>query len=118
MTAHERAAQLWPLLVFAARTQQILSYSMVEKMTGIPRPAVGGFLGPIQDYCKHNDLPPLTALVVNEEQGLPGEGFVGADLKDIFKAQARVFVFDWFKNRPPSPEELKKTDHHSLSTKK
>ncbi len=108
MTKFQRAAQLWSLLVFAARNQQILSYKLVEQLTGIFAPGVGGCLGPIQSYCKHQKLPPLTAIVINEDQGLPGEGFTGADLKDIFSAQAQVFVFNWLGQKAPSPEELEK----------
>ena len=105
MTKYERAAQFWSVLVLAARTQQVLSYDIVGRLTGIPRQGVGEFLGPIQDYCKRNDLPPLTSLVVNEETGLPGVGFTEAT--DIFGAQARAFVYDWFRRETPSPEDFK-----------
>ena len=104
MTKNERAAQLWPMLVLAARNQQILSYGIVEKLTGIPKQAVGDFLEPIQSYCKHKKLPPLTSLVVSEANGLPSEGFTEA--VDIFGAQARVFVYDWFRQKAPSPEDF------------
>lgn len=104
MTKYDRAAQFWSVLVLAARTQQVLSYSMLEKLTGIPKPGVGEFLGPIQEYCKRNDLPPITSLVVNEKNGLPSSGFTQAT--DIFGAQARVFVFDWFSERTPTPEDF------------
>lgn len=93
MTRHDRAAQLWPLLALAARNRQVLTYDIVSRLTGVPRPAVGGFLGPIQDYCLHHNLPPLTILVVSEESGLPGVGFIAA--RDIPKKQAEVFAFDW-----------------------
>jgi hypothetical protein len=105
MTKHDRAAQFWFLLVFAARTQHVISYDLMERLTGIPRQGVGDFLGPIQEYCKRNGLPPLTLLVVNEKTGLPSEGFTGA--KDIFGAQARVFVYDWLGHRAPPPEDFK-----------
>ena len=105
MKKEDRAAQFWAVLVFAARNQKIVSYDLMERLTGIPRQAVGDFLGPIQEYCKRNNLPPLTSLVVNERDGLPSEGFTEA--KDIFGAQARVFVFDWLSRKAPSPEDLK-----------
>jgi hypothetical protein len=109
MNQYQRAAQLWSLLVFAAQTQKILSYTMIENLTRLPKVGVGGFLSPIQDYCKHHELPPLTALVVNEDTGLPGGGFTGAT--DVFAAQSRVFVFNWFKHKSPTPEDFEKTDH-------
>jgi hypothetical protein len=105
MKDDERAAQLWSLLVLAARNQQILSYSMVEKLTGLPRQSIGRRLSSIQRYCLDEDLPPLTSLVVNEDEGVPGEGFVGAKIDKIFRAQARVFVFDWFNVKIPFPKK-------------
>jgi len=105
MTKHDRAAQFWSLLAFAARTQHVLSYDLMERLRGIPRQGVGDFLGPIQDYCKRNGLPPLTSLVVNEKTGLPSEGFTEAT--DIFGVQARVFVYDWLGPRASSPEDFK-----------
>jgi hypothetical protein len=111
MTRHERSAQLWSLLIFAARNQQILSYSMVEKLTGLPKVGVADFLSPIQRYCEKHDLPPLTALVVNEKTGVPGSGFHRRE--DVFNAQASVFVYDWLRNSVPTAEDLQKADHHS-----
>ena len=102
MTSDERAAQLWSLLVFAARNQKIISYTMVEQMTGLPRQAVGGILSHIQEYCANNKLPPLQSLVVAQGTGVPGEGFTAAETKDedIFRKQAKVFVFDWLSIKP------------------
>jgi hypothetical protein len=48
MNRFERAAQLWAVLVLAARHRQVLSYDLVARATGVPRAAVGGFLWPIQ----------------------------------------------------------------------
>jgi len=107
MTRHERAVQLWPLLAFADRNRQILTYDLVSRLTGVPRPAVGNFLDPIQDYCLHQKLPPLTVLVVSEKSGLPGVGFVAA--KDFAGAQASVFAHDWCSKPAPSPQAFEKT---------
>jgi hypothetical protein len=104
MKINERAVQLWSVLVFAARMQKILSYSMVQELTGIFTPAIGKVLEPIQSYCKREKLPPLTVLVINEETGLPGVGFTEA--QDIFSAQARVFVYDWYRRKAPQPNDF------------
>jgi hypothetical protein len=48
----------------------------------------------------------LTALVVNEDEGLPGVGFTGATEGNVFAAQSRVFVFDWFGEDVPALDEL------------
>jgi hypothetical protein len=112
MKRHERAAQLWSLLVFAARMQQVLSYSTIEKMTGLPKQGMGKFLSLIQRYCEHHKLPLLNALAVNQQEGLPGEGYHGdfSEIVKIFQEQSKVFVYDWLKDNAPAPEELEKFD--------
>jgi hypothetical protein len=106
MTEHDRAAQLWSLLVFAARNQKILSYHNLEQLTGLAQQGGGNCLAPIQNYCEHHRLPPLTSIVVNERTGMPSESLMEA--KDIFAAQARVFVYDWFAHKAPTPEDFQK----------
>ena len=106
MTRYERAAQLWSVLALAARQQQILSYDVAGKLTGLPRQAVGDNLAPIQDYCLQNGLPAMTSLVVSEETGLPSEGFVAA--QNVLPAQTRVFVFDWLARPTPTPEDFER----------
>jgi hypothetical protein len=113
VTNYERALQGWSILAFAARNQQILSYHTIEKLTGVPRLGVGQFLGPIQSYCRKHDLPPLTAIVIKEDTGLPSGGFTAAT--DIVCAQARVFVFDWLSKGAPTVEELEQA-HKTDST--
>ena len=103
MTRHDRAAQLWPLLALAARNRQILTYDMVSRLTGVPRPAVGGFLAPIQDFCLRHKLPPLTILVVSEETGLPGAG-LPLPLRTCPKLRWKFLLFDWLGHAAPSPE--------------
>ncbi len=74
MTNPQRALQLWSLLVLAARTQSVLSYGMIAKMTGLanehPDP-----LGYIAFYCMKKHLPLLASLAVNQETGHPGADF-------------------------------------------
>jgi len=84
MTDHDRTAQLWSLLVFAAHDQKILSYGNVQQATGIPQQGVCRFLVPIQGYCEHHQLPPLTSICVNEMTGMPSESLMEA--KEIFGA--------------------------------
>jgi hypothetical protein len=105
MTREARAAQLWPLLAFAATHRQVLSYELVARLLGVPRPALGGFLAPSQDFCIRKGLPALTSLVVSETNGLPGEGFVAA--ADTPKAHADVFTHDWLATSSPGPDDLR-----------
>ena len=77
---------------------------MVARLTGVVRPSVGDFLRPIQQYCTENGLPPLTVLVVSEQTGLPGEGFIAA--ADVPAAQMRVFQQPWLDGIAPTAEQL------------
>ena len=104
MTKGQRAAQIWPVLSLAATQRQTLSYDLLSKLIGVPRPAVGGFLEPIQSYCILKSRPPLTVLVVSAKSGLPGEGFIAAS--DVPRAQAEVYEHDWLQESVPSDTEL------------
>ncbi|AUT04021.1 hypothetical protein CLI64_28600 [Nostoc sp. CENA543] len=106
MTIYERAAQIWSLLALSARNRQVLTYDIVGKLIGVPRQGLGRMLEPIQSYCLLNKLPPLSILVVSEQTGMPGTGFIAA--QDIPLTQLQVFTFDWLTHKTPSSEDLKK----------
>lgn len=104
MNKYERASQLWPILALAAKNRQVLTYDLVSRLTGIPRPAIGGFLDPIQTYCQRKEIPPLTSIVVSEKTGIPGEGFIAAE--NLPEAHERTFEFDWLDWGCPNVEKL------------
>ncbi|SRR5258708_7386800 len=104
MTTNDRAAQIWPVLALAARNRQVLTYNMVSKLTGMARAGLGQCLEPIQSYCLVHDLPPLTILIVSENSGMPGVGFIAA--QDVPKAQQEVFKYDWLAHGGPAPEKF------------
>ena len=104
MRTHERAAQIWSVLALAARNRQVLSYGLVSKLIGVPQAGLGQLLEPIQSYCLLHNLPPLTILVVSEQTGMPGAGFIAAN--DIPSTQQQVFAFDWLGHGAPQPERL------------
>jgi len=105
MKIAERAAQIWPVLALAARNRQVLTYGMLSKLISVPSAGLGQLLEPIQSYCLlGNGLPPLTAIVVSKESGLPGVGFVAAH--DVPREQMRVFEFDWLEHGCPTPEQF------------
>jgi hypothetical protein len=59
-------------------------------------------------YCKQNDLPPLTVIVVNKATGIPGDGL---DVPGPERSPEREKVFrytKWFDIIPPEAEELRK----------
>ena len=104
MTKGQRAAQIWAVLALCARQRQVLSYDILARMIGVPRPGLGQLLEPIQSYCILNRLPALSSLVVSEKTGLPGEGFIAAS--DVPAAQAATFVKDWLAEQVPTDEDL------------
>jgi len=103
MQAHERAAQIWPVLCLAARNRQVLTYQIVGGLIGVPHFALAQLLEPIQSYCLLHKLPALTVLVVNSE-GIPGTGFIAAE--HIPAEQQRVFKHDWIEETTPTPDIL------------
>jgi len=104
MTREERALQLWSLLALAANNRQVLTYDIVARLIGVVRPSIGDFLRPIQQFCTEAHLPPLTCLVVSEQTGLPGEGFIAA--ADVPAAQMQVFQHRWLEVLAPTTEQL------------
>ena len=92
--------------MLAAANRQILTYDLVARATGVVRPSIGDFLRPIQQYCSEQPqpLPPLTSIVVSEDSGLPGTGFIAA--ADVPAAQSQVFKHRWLDVRAPSAEQF------------
>ncbi len=109
MNITERAAQIWPILALAAKNRQVLTYKILHQLTGMAKPGLGKCLEPIQSYCLLHELPPLTILVVNQDKGLPGSGFIAA--QDIPKTQLDVFSYDWLSHGAPTVEELEEALH-------
>ena len=104
MKIPQRSAQVWPLLSLAATNRQTLTYDIVGKLTGMHAAGLGAVLEPVQSFCLLNDLPPLSALVVNKGTGLPGTGFIAVD--DVPREFIRIFEYDWLSVGCPTPEAL------------
>jgi hypothetical protein len=93
MTDIERALQIRPLLAWAARNQQLITYQQVGAAVGHHHHLLGGALGVVARYCSKAKLPPLTAIVVGAD-GQPGSGYFD------FRAgeSARAVPSDWPKD--------------------
>jgi len=107
MNISQRALQIWSVLVLSAHNRQTITFEMLSKITGIPQQGLGQALFLIQDYCKQNNLPPLTALVVKSKTGLPGSGL---PLADFPAALQKVFSYNWLGVGCPKPEDLKNAE--------
>ena len=109
MTNGQRALQIWSVLVAAARNQQVLSYATVQDLVGVPEHALTPLFGSIEAYCRSKQYPCLTAIVIDESTGLPGDILPSpgdATGLKVLRNQSRVFVFDWLKQRPPSEDDF------------
>jgi hypothetical protein len=108
MTQPEQAVLIWPVLAFAARTQQVLSYSDLEGFTGIAAAGLGKPLGLIHHYCERKKYPLLNLIVVQRDSGLPGEGVPGKGMTptEILVEQSKVYVFDWSGRDKPRSDDF------------
>ena len=105
MTLEQRAQQFWSVLVFAARQQSIVSYSMLSQITGFSETS-GHVLYCIYCYCKQQQLPLLNAIVIDPATGRPGDECPG-ELRDLSAQQSRVFLYDWLDHPVPSDAMFK-----------
>jgi hypothetical protein len=108
MNRSERASQIWAVLAWAATHRQSITYSQLARLVGVPAAGLGQLLEPIQSYCLVEELPPLTAIVVQQGSGLPGSGFTGASAEQYAQAIAKVFAHDWLEQGNPQPERLER----------
>ncbi|QMT33107.1 hypothetical protein LNQ82_00830 [Conchiformibius steedae DSM 2580] len=107
-----RAVQAWQILVHAAMNRQTHTYkSLSILMYGhYAGGTLGSVLGYIAFYCNENNLPPLTALVVNSETGVPGALIpISSDLNQV---REQVYQTDWYAIYPPTEQELIETHEH------
>lgn len=65
--------------------------------------AVGHYLDRVYKYCRDNNLPDLTIVVVKLQTGRPG--YV-SDGVDVDAEREKVFAYKWFEETPPTLEDL------------
>src|SRR3712207_724875 len=87
-----RGVQALQVLIGLAHNRQTITYErMSELLDFCNARTVKYALDPIFRYCKRNDLPPLTALVVHKSNGVPGDAVV-EEYPDTPKVQAQVYA--------------------------
>ena len=113
-----QAQQIWLILtshsVFQPDTSEwgkgIITYSDLAELMGKSRQAARTLdrqLGTVGYYCLENGLPPLNAVVVNQETGMPGSYVVETKPGSWKRDQKKVLKQDWFSVRPPSIRALR-----------
>lgn len=106
MTNPERAIQVWQVLLGLAHNRQTITYEKLAELIGMANISVGLSqpLTLLMNYCKKNNLHPLTILVVQKHTGIPGEGLV--TIEDLNKNREEVFNFEWYKLKPLTTSDL------------
>ena len=93
----QRAYFTWTILTRCATNKQVITYGELGKKLNLHHRAVRFILEVIQNYCLHNELPPLTILIVNQNTGLPGDGFIAWDIENTEDGVQKVYNYNWEK---------------------
>lgn len=91
---YKRASIAWEILVKVATKREMITYKQLAELVQVHHRAVKFFLDIIQDYCIRVSLPPLTILVVNQK-GIQGKGFIACHRDIINLEKECVFDFNW-----------------------
>lgn len=103
----DRALQAWQILLAAATNRQTFTYKGLSQLM-YGRDAAGvldKILGHIAFFCRDNNLPPLTSIVVGKGRGTPGAD-IPVDPKVMDREREKVYSYDWYNLYPPSPKQL------------
>jgi putative restriction endonuclease len=92
---YHAAAILWNELADLAEKHQTTTYGQVAPLIDTNPLSVRLALDPIQRYCLDHQLPPMTALVVSQDTGRPGDGFYAWDVDDMATANPVIFAYPW-----------------------
>lgn len=107
MSRPARAMQVWQILIAAAHERRTLTYGDVADLLGFEGAGVlAQILGLIMTYCKNEQLPPLTVLVVRQETGLPGEGLT--TVEDLPRDREAVYRYAWYARFPVQISDFEK----------
>lgn len=107
-----RAVQIWQILVSKAHNRQIITYGILADYLGLAGAIIlAQPLNAIMYFCSQNELPPLTAIVVNAKTGLPGEGLkIDGDLNAV---REDVFNYNWYGIIPPNETQFSEAQRNA-----
>lgn len=101
MTNEQKAYEFWEILKTCAIKKTDITYTELGKPINVYKRNLGGSLHLIQNYCLENELPPLSILVVEKLTGLPGNGFMAFDIKNLEEGFNKVCNFNWLDVQNP-----------------
>lgn len=100
MNASERAAQIWPILVFVASYRQSTDYETLSRLIRVPQKSIGPLLELIRRCCLDRGLPDLTSVVTrNAGTALPA---------DVRAVRTAVFHHPWLREPTPAPADFER----------
>ena len=89
-----RACQIWAVLAYAASKSHIMTYGELGEVIGYPPAGLGPVLLLLQQHCTDNGLPPITALVVSVDTGMP-LNWDDATMGDWSSQVQEIFKHTW-----------------------
>ncbi|MGL5335984.1 MAG: hypothetical protein ACRC9R_07555 [Enterovibrio sp.] len=104
---YEQAHAIWNILsaLVLFRPQETITYGELAELLGYPAQAgrtLQEALGCVSLYCRENDLPPLSCIVVNKQTNMPGwEGMI-PEGETLEEAQEGVWDTQWHLYRTPA----------------
>ena len=102
MANHEQRAFLtWDVLAGRATARGRCTYGEVADLIGLHHRPLRYVLELIQEYCLAEKLPPLTIIVVNQQTGEPGAGFIGWSRDNLEEGVRKVYSHPW--SQEPNP---------------
>ena len=114
MDFYQKAALTWNILVtVAAREGGSIRYKELGDQIGIHHRTVRYVLAIIQDYCLTNQLLPITILV-GDENGLPGKGFIAWDIENAEEGKNKVYSYNWSNLENPFSYALDGTTENEI----
>ena len=108
-TVAMRALQIYLILIGCAANERVITFAALANLMGYPGPT--GLFTPLEHlagWCRREGLPPITSLVVRDENGAPGPE-LAFPLEEVPARQHRARKFDWYAIMPPSISDLEQT---------
>jgi hypothetical protein len=100
MKNHERAIQIWQVLIGLAHNRQTITDEKLAELIGM-QDKFNELIEPFKliiNYCRLNELPPLTYLVVQKDIDIPGQST--RFIMDYDRDREDVFDFGWYNLKP------------------
>ncbi|MDX7988785.1 MGMT family protein [Xenorhabdus sp. 12] len=112
---YDQAHMIWLILIGHAsyKKGKTMSYGDLAERLGYSRQAgrtLGGALGLVSLYCIKNNLPPLSAIVVDATTGYPAWGGLFRKGFTLEEEQKNIWDTDWYVFKAPSTGLFKKAN--------